>query len=194
MTNVEGFIFIVIFMGVVACLIGAVVLAITYAVLKRIKNPVLRTGIIILVLIFGFLRLMPLDAPTLLTAALMFTVPVAVLVPPFILPGLFKGRFSGRFSGSSQQIADNEPRFSRLLLCHIIVSAAGFFLPFILVKSGLSMMPEIYWHTPLSNGIVYAGAFILDVALAGIFFRIVGWGEDESGEKVEQGKNSSMKP
>lgn len=162
MTNVEGFLFMVILFGIIACLIGAVVLCIAYATLKRTKIPIIRTGIITLILVFGFLRLMPLDAPMLLLGALASVVPMAVLVHPFVFPDLFPGR------------TNDTPRFARILLCYILVSAVGFFLPFIIVASGLSMMPEIYWHTPLSNGAVYACVIIFDVGLAEIFYRVMG--------------------
>ena len=108
----------------------------------------------------GFLLFMQVDAPMLLLGALIFVVPMAVLIPPFV--------FSDWFGG--------EVRFTRILICDILVSFVGVFLPFLLVWSGLSMVPAIYWHTPLSSGLVYACVIALDIGLAAGIYRGLGWG------------------
>ncbi|KAF1073845.1 hypothetical protein [Methanogenium sp. MK-MG] len=57
---------------------------------------------------------------------------MAVLILPFV--------FSHWFG--------KEVRFTRILICDILVSAVGIVLPFLVVRSGLSMVPALYWHTP----------------------------------------------
>lgn len=159
MDIVEGFLFLVILFEVVACLIGLVLLGCVHALLTRTGDRLHRLGILVLVAVLGFALLMQTDAPTLLIGALAFGVPVTVLAPPFV--------FSGRSSET--------PGFRRVLACGILVSAAGIVLPFLFVSSGLSMVPAIYWHTPLSNGVIYAGVMALDIGLAMLMYRALGW-------------------
>ena len=75
---------------------------------------------------------------------------MAVLIPPFLLPD-----FTGPRTG-----------IKRIVICDLVVSlvAVGFSIYF--VQSGLVMIPAIYWHTPLSNFMVYAGLIAGDFLLA----------------------------
>ncbi|WP_298665520.1 hypothetical protein [uncultured Methanofollis sp.] len=159
MDIVEGFLFLVILFELVACLIGLVLLGCVHTLLTRTGDRLHRLGILVLVTVVGFTLLMQTDAPTLLIGALAFGVPVAVLVPPFVV--------SNR-SGET-------PGFRRVLACNIQVSVVGFFFPFLLVSSGLSMVPAIYWHTPLSNGVIYACVMALNIGLATLLYRFLGW-------------------
>ncbi|MDE4908149.1 hypothetical protein L0665_05945 [Methanogenium marinum] len=160
MSNVEGFLFMVILFEIVAGIMGVVLLSIVYAVLSRTENRIIRLGLPALVMAAGFVLFMPIDVPMLLVGALIFVVPMAVLIFPFV--------FSHWFG--------EDVRFTRILICDILVSVVGVFLPHLLVWSGLSMVPAIYWHTPLSNGIVYACVIALDIGLAAIIYRGLGWG------------------
>ncbi len=163
-TNAEGFLGLVILFEIVACIVGVALLSLVYAVLSRTDNRMIRVGLPALAIAAGFLLLMPLDAPMLLVGALIFVVPMAVLIPPFV--------FSDWFG--------EEVRFTRVLTCDIVVSVAGATLPFLLVLSGLSMVPAVYWHTSLSNGAVYACVIALDIALAVLIYRGLGWGPPRS--------------
>ncbi len=160
MSNVEGFLFMVVLFEIVACLMGVVLLSFGFAIISRTKNRMIRLVLPALVMAAGFVLFMPIDAPMLLVGALIFVVPMAVLIPPFV--------FSHWFG--------EDVRFSRILICDILVSVVGICLPYLLVWSGLSMVPEMYWHTPLSNGAVYACAIALDIGLAAIIYRGLGWG------------------
>lgn len=162
MSNVEGFLGMVILFEIVAGIMGVVLLSLVYAVLRRTKNRTVRVGLPALVMAAGFLLLMRLDAPMLLVGALIFVVPVAVLIPPFV--------FSDWFGG------DVKLKFTRILICYLLVALVGVFLPFLLVSSGLSMVPAIFWHTPLSNALVYVCVIALDVGLAAGIYRGLGWG------------------
>ncbi|WP_067049155.1 hypothetical protein [Methanofollis ethanolicus] len=159
MDVVEGFFFLVILFEVVACVIGLVLLGCVHALLTRTGDRLHRLGILILLAVLGFALLMQTDAPTLLIGTLAFGVPVAVLIPPFVV--------SGR-SGET-------PGFRRVLACGILVSVVGIFFPILLVSSGLSMVPAIYWHTPLSNAVIYACVMAVNVGLAELAYRILGW-------------------
>lgn len=95
MDVVDGFLFLVILLQIIAFLIGVVLLSVVYAVISRTKNRMVHLLLPALVMGAGFLFLMPNDAPMLLVGALIFVVPMAVLIPPFV----FSNRF-GRKSGS----------------------------------------------------------------------------------------------
>ena len=155
MSNVEGFLGMVILFEIIAGIMGVVLLAVVYAVLSRTKNRIIHIGLPALVMAAGFVLFMPVEVPMLLVG-----VPMAVLIPPFV--------FSDWFGG--------DVRFTRILICDILVSAVGVFLPHLLVWSGLSMVQAIYWHTPLSNGLVYACVIALDIGLAAGIYRGLGWG------------------
>lgn len=159
MSNGEGFLGMVILFEIVACLMGVVLLSIVYAVLSRTKTPMIRLGLPALVMAAGFLLVMQIDVPMLLVGALIFVAPMAVLIPPFV--------FSDWFGG--------DVWFTRILICDILVAVVGVFLPHLLVSSGLSMVPAIFWHTPFSNALVYACVVALDVGLAAGIYHGMGW-------------------
>jgi len=159
-SNTEGFLGLVILFVIIAGILGVVLLSLVYAILSRTNNRMIRIGLTAVVMGAGFLLLMPLDAPMLLVGALVFVVPMAVLIPPFV-----------DFPRSGDDV-----RFTRVLTCDILVSAVGASLPFLLVLSGLSMVPALYWHTPLSNGAVYACVIALDILLATLIYHGLGWG------------------
>lgn len=170
MDVVDGFLFLVILLQIIAFLIGVVLLSVVYAVISRTKNRMVHLLLPPLVMGAGFLFLMPNDAPMLLVGALIFVVPMAVLIPPFV--------FSNRFG--------EKIRFTRILICDLMVSVVGVFLPYLLVSSRLSMIPAIFWHTPLSNGLIYGGLIALNVGLATGFYQFFVWRDGVSRKKSEE--------
>ena len=167
MDVVDGFLFLVITLQIFAGIVGIVLLALVYAVISRTKNRTIRLVLPTLVMVAGFLFLMPNDAPMLLVGALVFVVPMAVLIPPFV--------FSHWFG--------DDVRFTRILICDLLVSAIGVCLPHLFVWSGLSMVPAIFWYTPLSNGIIYACVIALNVGLAAGVYQMFGWRDGVSGKR-----------
>lgn len=153
---------------VVAFFIGAVLLGVMYFIFMKMENRILRLILILLVMVFGFIRFMTADAPMLLLFAMAFAVPAAVLVPPFILNKKEQGKIA----------------FGRIFICYIAVSVFEGLLPFILVASGLSMVPFIYWHTPVSNAAVLAVATALDICLAAAIFRLMDLRSGRAKEKM----------
>ena len=67
----------------------------------------------------------------------------------------------------------------------LLVSVTGAFFPYLIVWSGLSMVPAIFWHTPLSNGLIYACMITLNVGLAAGVYRIFVWRDGVSGKRNE---------
>jgi hypothetical protein len=78
--------------------------------------------------------------------------PLAVLVPPFLFPSSY----------------DLPLSFRRILRVYGVMWVIGAILPFLFVASGLSMVPVLYWHTPLSNGMIYLCLILGEIALAAI--------------------------
>lgn len=171
MTNAEGFLFIVILLEGVAIFIGAALLFILFIILRKIEYRILRFLIIFLVVLLGFIRIIEAGAPMILTFALAFGVPMAVLIPPFVLS-------EEKWRTISESV---------ILTCYIAVSIIGALFPYILVASRLSMNPFIYWHTSLSNGIVLLAAMVIYISLALLVYRFLDrksgdeTGEEESG-------------
>jgi len=155
---VEGFLYLIIIGEIILGLIGALLLAGTYALLQRTRHPGLRFAILLLGMGANFALFMNGDASLLLAGALLLGLPMAVLLPPFLFPSLAGGAASLR----------------RILLCYAILWVPGVAFPFLLVISGLSMVPAIFWHTPLSNAVIYAFLMVVDIALAAIVYRIAG--------------------
>ncbi len=84
--------------------------------------------------------------------ALFLGTSLAVLVPPFLFPSSY----------------DLPLSFRRIFRCYVVVAVFGALLPFLVVASGLSMVPVIYWHTPLSNGMIYLCLIVGEIGLAAI--------------------------
>lgn len=169
MDVVEGFLFLLIIFEFIAIFIGGLLLLFVYAILSCIKNRNLRLAVIVLVVALFFIWFTGIDASMLLLLSLGFAVPMAVLIPPFVFP----------------RQEEEKTGLDQILICFVIVSAVGIFLPFITVFTGLSMIPFIYWHTPLSNGVVLFAAMILYTSLAFVIYRalnrnnIVSTGDEE---------------
>ena len=82
---------------------------------------------------------------------------MAALIPNLVVHGL----------------TDPEPGPDRTLICYIPVSVFTAGLLFAFSLSVLSMVPAVFWHTPQSNAIIFAGVFILDSLVAFVIYRIM---------------------
>jgi hypothetical protein len=114
MTNTEGFLLVILLLGAVWTFLGLIPLIIAHEILIRIKNRILTIAIPILVAALGCFVF--LDAPTsssFLLEALVFSLPMAVLLPLFVLPGW--------------QIK-TRPGFYRVTFCYLLVSVFGCFV------------------------------------------------------------------
>jgi hypothetical protein len=100
---------------------------------------------------------MRFDALLLIFGSLLLVAPIAVLIPTLVIPSLI----------------DPESGLDRILICYILVSIFGAVLLFAFSLSGLSMVPEVFWHTPLSNAIIFTGLIILDTLFAFFIYRIM---------------------
>ena len=130
--------------------LGAALLALIWLVSTRTPNRFLRTAAPVAVMILGIIWLKDTDAGDIIAASVLFVAPMAALIPPFLFPG-----FTGPETG-----------IRRIVACDLVVSLFAVGLTFFFVLSGLSMVPWIYWHTPVSNGVVYSVVIALDVFLA----------------------------
>jgi hypothetical protein len=151
-------------------LIGVVILWFVYLVLGKIENRTLRLIILVLAMAISFFRIAGADASMLLAGTLVYGLPIAILVPPFVFPDRTR-----------------EPiTFRRIVICDFLVSAVGAFLPFFLVMSGLSMVPFIFWHTPYSNGVIYICAMLFDMGFAALIYHVMK--EQDEIRGVKQGE------
>jgi hypothetical protein len=157
MSLADGFLGIIIFIDLIFCILGTGVLTLTYLILELTNDRRVHAAISVLVMAAGFVLFSAMDAPMLLSGSAACGIPGAVLFMGFVV----------------SHPAGKAPVYSRVLACSLVVSAIGFLLPFLLVWSGLSMAPVIFWHTPFSNGAIYAGAMVLYLLLAGLVFRLI---------------------
>jgi hypothetical protein len=159
LTNAEGFLGIVIAIELAAGLIGCVIAAIVFFVLDKIKNRPLRLFVLLAGMAASLMYVGRGDAPMMLTLALAFGIPLAVLVPPLCFPE--------RIGGSRG--------ISGIMKCYAVVWIIGAILPLLFVASGLSMIPFIFWHSPFSNGVIFICLMVWNVVLATAIYRIFDW-------------------
>jgi len=150
-----GFLGIVILIEMAFWIIGFVLLSVLVFLLKLIDNRRIRFGVLLLPAISGYTYLMRGDTPMLLAGMLIAGVPMSVLLPPFV------------FQKSQKDI----PQFRQFFYCDVIISFVAALMPFFFVFSGISMVPIIFWHTPLSNFIVYVCAVALYSLLAAFLYQ-----------------------
>ena len=129
---------------------GAALLALIWLVSTRAPNRFLRAAAPIAVMLLGIIWLKDTDAGNIIAASVLFVVPMAALIPPFLFPG-----FVGPETG-----------IKRIVACDLVVSLFAVGFAFFFVLSGLSMIPWIYWHTPVSNGVIYLVVVAVDLLLA----------------------------
>jgi hypothetical protein len=110
-------------------------------------NRLLHRGIPVTVLVLGYLLTMHIDASLIVFGSFLLVGPMAALIPPFAVPGL----------------THPESRFRRILICYVAVSLFWIVLNFFFFSSGLAMNPEVFWDTPLSNAIIYAGIVYFNI-------------------------------
>jgi hypothetical protein len=152
MTNTEGLMFMLVGFEVFAGLFGIIVLAIGFWILQRVKNPLLRLGILVPGIILNGMYFLKADASWVIMGALFVGTPLAVLVPPFVFPSSY----------------DLPLSFRRILRIYGVMWVVGAVLPFLFVASGLSMVPVFYWDTPLSNAMIYLCLILGEIGLAAI--------------------------
>lgn len=139
MTNTEGLLWIALFIELFLFLIGLGTLAFTYIILKRTKNSLFRIVIILTVLSLNFILFRNLESLELIFVALCFVVPITVLAPIYIMPVSFK----------------KDLKFNHIIFCYLFLAYLNIVLPFILVSTGISTAPFIFWSTSFSNAVIY---------------------------------------
>ena len=153
----QGMGYLLLFAGFFLVVAGSIELAVIHSILKRTARRIIRLGVPIMVLIAGFLLLMRLDASLIIFGSILFSAPMAALIPTLVIPDL----------------TDPESGPDRIIVCYIAVSLFTAVLLFAFFLSGLSMVPAVFWHTPTSNAIIFAGVFILDLPFAFLLFGIM---------------------
>ena len=158
MDVVAGFLGLILLLDVFAGLIGFGILSLVYSIFRWIKNPSIKLAIVSVGMVLGWLFTLHLDASTMLILSLFLGVPMAVLVPLVLQP------------------VQEKPRISllRVLPCYLLVWVVSAGFPFVYIGSEIGMIPFFYWHTPLSNAILYGVLMLLDIGIAGIAFRVLG--------------------
>lgn len=158
MDVVEGFIYIIILIGLLVFLAGGGVAVAAYAVLRHLNDPLLRAGLLAAGMALNFILFAETDPSWLLIGALLIGTPMAVLVPPSLL-----------FDRIGKDL-----RIFHVLICYVLVAVPGILLPFALIASGLSMIPFVSWQTPLGSGLIYLGLMLADIAVATAIYLLIG--------------------
>jgi len=135
-------------------ILGLALLALIWLPGTRTTNRLLRTAGPVAVMLLGIIWLKDADAGNVVAAAVLFVAPMAALIPPFLFPG-----FTGPETG-----------IRRVVACDLVVSIVSAGLALFFVMSGLSMVPWIYEHTPVSNGLVYFCLIVADILLAAVVY------------------------
>jgi len=129
---------------------GMALLALFYLISTKTSNKRLCAAMPAFVMLAGFLWLKDVDASDIVAASVLFVAPMAALLVPFLFP-----EFTGPRTGAN-----------RIAACGLIVSLVAVGFTFFFMMSGLAMVPWIYWHTPVSNGLVYGGLVLGYTAVA----------------------------
>ena len=153
----QGLGFLVLLIGFFLVVFGLIELTVIYTLMKRTTNRIIRQAIPAVTLLAGFLLVMRSDAWDLTFGSLLLVAPMAALIPPIITPNL----------------TTPESGLDRILICYVLVSGFTVMLFFAFLWSGLFMVPEVFWHTPLSNAAVFAGVVIPDTLFAFFIYRIL---------------------
>ncbi|HHV23464.1 MAG: hypothetical protein PHG79_02555 [Methanosarcina sp.] len=154
MTNAEGFLYIIIFISFFMFLVGCTTLTFVYFLLPQIKNKLV---IILGGIVLNFALFMGGDINWLIIGTVCFAVPMTVLAPLVLIPTCLK----------------KIPSFSRVFICYLIISVLYMILPFILIETEISMIPFLFFATPLSNGLVYICLIIGCFGLAVAFYKLI---------------------
>ena len=153
----DGFLYLIIIFEIIGGLVGFGILSIVHAILRWTRNRSINLAILGVGMVLIGVNLTRAEAPGVLVMSLFFSLPLAVLVPLAIPPIRDEAIVS----------------LSRIIPCYVVVWAVGAALPFVLVGSGLSNIPFIFWHTPLSNTLVYALVMLTYIVLAAAVYRLM---------------------
>ena len=157
MTATSGFLAVLIAATVFIGLVGCCVLTITHIILTRIQNRPSRLVFLLIAMALGMVFLVQLDTLMMMDAAMAFSIPFAVLIPSLCFP----------------QYIGGQPRLWRILQCYVVILIVGIIVSFIFYGSGLAMTPWVFWHTPLSNGLIFVCLILGYTGLAIVVFRII---------------------
>lgn len=157
MTSTGGFLAVFIAATVFVGLLGCCVLTIAHIILARIQNRSSRLVFLLIAMAVGMVFLVQLDTLMMMDVALAFSVPFAVLIPSLCLPQYIGGL----------------PGMWRILQCYLVIYIVGIIVPILFYGTGLAMIPWIFWHTPISNGLIYICLMLGYTGLAFVVFRII---------------------
>lgn len=152
-----GLLFVMILIMAVIILLGAAVLGVIYEILKLTTNRIIHLVIPVLVMVLGYYLFMKIDAPTLVVITIFFVVPMAVLLPAFLIPGLVEPKTG----------------LKPIIHCYLLVSVFVVLLSFYFAVSRIWIIPEIYWSTPVSNAIIYTCLIAMEIGLAFVVYRLM---------------------
>jgi hypothetical protein len=152
----QGMGYLLLFIGFFLVVFGSIELTVIWSLMKKTTSRIIHQAIPAVLLPAGFLLLMRFDASLLIFGSVLLVAPMAALIPPLVIPDL----------------TDAESGLDDILICYIFVSIFTAILLFAFSWSGVSMVPEVYGHTPLSNVAVFAGVVILDTLCAFFIYPI----------------------
>jgi hypothetical protein len=151
MDPIAGFVYVIIFIGLVAFLAGGGVAVAAAAVLRHLDDRLLRVAVLGAGMVLSFVLFAQTDAFWLLIGALLIGTPMAVLVPPLLI-----------FGRPGERL-----RLSHVLLCYVAVAVPGVLLPFALLASDHSTLPP--GGVPL-----YLCLLLADIAAASVVYLLIG--------------------
>jgi hypothetical protein len=132
-------------------------LALVYALIRRIPNRAVQILLPVLVMLAGYLVLMKADPTNLILGTHFFVAPMTVLLVVLLIRGL----------------ADPASEFTRILVGDFLLSViAVIVLGFVTYSQYLNTI-QYYRNMALSNGITYACVIVFDFVLATVLFRLM---------------------
>lgn len=159
MTGTDGFLVVFIVATFFFGMFGSCVLTLAHLILARIQSPPGRLVFLMAVMAAGMVFLVRFDTLMMMDIALAISVPFAVLVSPLCFP----------------QYIGGPPGMWRILQCYLVIYIVGTIVPLLMYGTEISMVPWIFWHTPLSNGFIYVFMMLGYTGLAIVVFRILHW-------------------
>lgn len=164
MSGTGGFLAVFIAATVFGGMLGCCVLTIAHTILARIQTS--RRQLVFLLAALGVVMalLVQLDTLMMMYVALAIAVPFAVLVLPLCFP----------------QYIGGQPGMWRIVQCYLVIYIAGIIVSILFYDA---MMPWIFWHTPLSNSLIYVCLILGYTGLAMIVYRMLDRWKGVEGEK-----------
>jgi len=146
----EGFAQLFMFLGFLPIFFCIIEIIPLYLILKRTTNRIIQIGILAIILLAGFLLIMPWDPEPFVFVSFLCIGPIATLLPVYIVPDL----------------TIKESRFISIVISYFGVIFFEILLTFTVLIRNSTLFHEFLMQTPLSYIMMYLGILILDTSFA----------------------------